>query len=334
MQRDTLVKNFLDQHGWAKAVPERLKEDASFRQYWRVRNGDKTSIVMDAAPPFEEVKKFVRDGAIFRQYGLHTPEILAVDEKNGLLLLEDMGNTSFDQAIGKGHNVAELYKDAVDVLIHLHRQPADAARKLPTLDDARLTYLASWIIEWYIPLIQPQTLSRVIREKFFDLWVEAFATMRRVPQHIAHMDYQFHNLMLLPGKNAVERCGILDFQDAVFGPITCDLVLLLENAREDVPKIVQHNCLEQYLKAFPNLDRDAFEASFAIASALNASRILGLFSRLKVRDRKPQYLQHIPRNLKYLEQSLQHPALSKIKEWFDTHMPTEKRLAIPELKVA
>ncbi|TAH32262.1 MAG: hypothetical protein EYC62_09565 [Alphaproteobacteria bacterium] len=332
--RDQQIHKFLHDAGWADAKRVPMREDASARKYYRLQKQTQSAVLMDAAPPFEEVGEFARKAAIFSSYGLSIPKIYARDDAHGLLLIEDYGEISFANAIRSGENGGGLYRDAIAALTHMHSQADIQARKLPPLDDGRLIYLVSWIIEWYIPLIQPQTLSRTIREKFFELWTDTFKIMRAVPHHAIHLDYQFHNLMLLPGKASYGRCGILDFQDACYGPVSADLVMLLQDAREDVPDNIVKTGLDQYLHAFPKINRDDFMASYAAFAAHNAARILGLFARLKIRDGKGQYLCHIPRNLKYFEDNLRHPALAPIKQWFDTHVPAEKRLAIPDLKAA
>lgn len=334
MARDSIIQNFLDKNNYKGFAISPLREDASARKYYRAKKDGTSYVVMDAPPPFEEISEFVRKAEIFKSLGLRTPRIFASDAAHGLLLLEDFGDQSYGDLRKAGHDQKALYKDAVDVLIHAHKQPVKLTHHLPPLSDVRLTYLVSWIIEWYIPLVQPQTLSRVIRERFFELWSDAYQTWRKVPQHAVHLDYQFHNLMRLPGNSAAERCGILDFQDACYGPVTSDLVLLLQDAREDVPADIAKAGIDQYLAAFPEISRADFEAAYAINAAHNASRIVGLFARLKMRDKKPQYLGHIPRNLRYLEESLRHPALAPIKEWFDTYVPEHLRLNIPELKAA
>ena len=332
--RDHQIDQFLKTTDWKESRREAMRPDASARQYFRLTKNGKSAILMDAAPPFEEVGTFRRKAEIFRHYGWRIPNIFACDETLGLLILEDFGDVSFATLLADGGDAGSLYNDAIDNLIHLHRQDTTVAKKLPHLDDGRLVYLATWLIEWYVPMVQPQNLSRVIRERFIELWMDAFSVLRHVPMHAAHLDFQFHNLMRCAGKTAIEKCGVLDFQDACFAPITADLVLLLQNAREDVQQTIVESGLKRYLDAFPKISRDDFHASFAAFSAHNAMRILGLFARLKMRDGKGQYLQHIPRNLKYLEQSLKHPALAPIREWFDTHVPTEKRLAIPGLRAA
>jgi len=133
------------------------------------------------------------------------------------------------------------------------------------------------------------------------------------------------NLMLLPDRPGIRGCGLLDFQDAVTGPPSYDLVSLLEDARRDVPGSLRRAMAERYLAAFPGLDRRAFLRSAAILSAQRNCKILGIFTRLWKRDGKPQYLAHLPRVWRLLESDLRHPALTPIARWLDRHLPPETR---------
>jgi aminoglycoside/choline kinase family phosphotransferase len=139
--------------------------------------------------------------------------------------------------------------------------------------------------------------------------------------------------MLLPGRAGVASCGLLDYQDAVIGPASYDLVSLLEDARRDVPAPLAAAMLARYLAAFPSQDRAAFEASYAVLGAQRSAKIIGIFTRLCVRDGKPLYLHHIPRVWRLLAQDLQHPSLAPIARWIDRHIPAAER-RIPELPSA
>ena len=140
-------------------------------------------------------------------------------------------------------------------------------------------------------------------------------------------DYHAENIMLL---GSLEKQGLLDFQDAVIGPSSYDLVSLLEDARRDVPAPLAATCLAQYLGAFPELDPDAFRTSYAILGAQRSAKIVGIFTRLDRRDGKPVYLEHISRVFRWLSGDLEHPALVKLKAWFDREIPLVDRIAPPQ----
>ena len=142
-------------------------------------------------------------------------------------------------------------------------------------------------------------------------------------------DYHVDNLMRLDGRAGIAACGLLDFQDAVAGPVTYDLVSLIEDARRDITPGTAAAVRARYLAAFPDFDRDDFDRSMAVHGAQRHAKVIGIFTRLCVRDGKPIYLDHIPRVWRLLEAACQHPALAVMKEWLDDHIPVELR-GVPE----
>ena len=132
-------------------------------------------------------------------------------------------------------------------------------------------------------------------------------------------DFHVDNLMGLPGRPGIAACGLLDFQDAVAGPAAYDLMSLLEDARRDLEPGLVQAMLGRYRDAFPDLDLDSFEAAYAILAAQRHAKVIGIFTRLSVRDGKPGYLVHIPRVWRLLEAALEHPALAPVRNWFDRH---------------
>lgn len=150
-----------------------------------------------------------------------------------------------------------------------------------------------------------------------------------MPTTLVLRDYHVDNMIWLPERPGAAACGLLDFQDARLGPVTYDLVSLFEDARRDVPPALTAGLLERYLGAFPELDREAFAASYAIMGAQRSAKILGIFTRLDRRDGKPGYLKHIPRVWRWLEGDLAHPALAGLRAWFERTLPPRARV-IPE----
>jgi hypothetical protein len=131
------------------------------------------------------------------------------------------------------------------------------------------------------------------------------------------------------GRAGIAACGLLDFQDAVSGPCTYDLVSLVEDARRDISAAVAQAARQRYLAAFPALDQAAFDRSMAILGAQRHAKVIGIFTRLCVRDGKPGYLHHIPRLWRLLEAACRHEALAPIRAWLDTHIPPDRRV-IPD----
>ena len=140
---------------------------------------------------------------------------------------------------------------------------------------------------------------------------------RRVPESLVLRDYHVDNLMVIEGRSGIASCGLLDFQDAVLGPVSYDLVSLLEDVRRDVSTDLVAELRARYLAGFPALDRDAFDASYAVLGAQRNAKIVGIFTRLCRRDGMPDYLRHIPRTWRLLEGDLEHPALAPVRAWFE-----------------
>jgi aminoglycoside/choline kinase family phosphotransferase len=320
------IDRFLSAHGWADASRHPLAGDASFRRYVRLRRGADRAMLMDAPPPQEDVRPFLRVARLLGQMGLSAPRILAADGASGLLLLEDLGDETYTRALAAGGDEAALYALATDVLIDLHRRfEMPMAAGVPPYDDDRLLTEAALLVDWYLPAVRGAPTAPALRAEYLALWRETFAVARAVADTLVLRDYHVDNLMLVDGRSGIAACGLLDFQDAVTGPATYDLVSLLEDARRDVPAGLASRMIARYLDAFPALDPDAFRASYAVMGAQRSGKIVGIFTRLDRRDGKPVYLKHIPRVWRWLEGDLRHPALSGLRAWFDRELPEGTR---------
>ena len=181
------------------------------------------------------------------------------------------------------------------------------------------------MVDWYAPAALGRPLSKPRREEYLDLWRTILPQAALPDETLVLRDYHVDNLMLLPDRSGVRGCGLLDFQDAVWGPPSYDLVSLLEDARREVPAELRSRMTERYLAAFPALDRAAFLRSAAVLAAQRNCKILGIFTRLWKRDGKPRYLVHLPRLWRLLEQDLANPNLAPIARWLDRHLPRSSR---------
>jgi N-acetylmuramate 1-kinase len=328
-ERAEQIAAFLAASGWGGVARRPLAGDASFRRYERLAAASRRAVLMDAPPPKEDVRPFITVARLLHGLGLSAPNILAEDVAAGLLLLEDFGDNTYTRLLAAGAAEEPLYGLAVDLLIALHRRFAPAASPLPPYDDQRLLTEAALLVDWYLPAITGRSTETSLREEFLALWRALLPVARGVPDGLVLRDYHVDNLMLLDGRTGIAACGLLDFQDAVIGPRSYDLVSLLEDARRDVPADLADAMLSRYVEAFPELDRDAFGASYAVLGAQRNCKIVGIFTRLCVRDGKPIYLGHIPRVWRLIEQDLQHPALAPVARWLDQHIPPALRRIPP-----
>lgn len=308
------TRAFLDSAGW-DTVAQPLTGDASNRKYFRLRKAGQTVILMDASRALASVAPFIRMEGHLLRLGFSAPAILARDETKGFLLLEDFGDTTFAQLLEEGAEPEKLFTLATDVLIALHQHPQAIPDGLRAYHPEKMLADIQLFLDWCTPGI-----SEMGREEFSIAWREVLPVAHRVPASLLLRDYHVANLMLLPDRTGVRQAGLLDFQDAYQGPITYDLVSLLEDARHDVPEAVREKMAARYLAQFPALDRDHFETSRAILAALRHTRVLAIFERLSRCEGKQDYKQHhSPRVERLLQKALRHPALAGVKRWFDQY---------------
>jgi aminoglycoside/choline kinase family phosphotransferase len=318
--RSRIVAAFLAAHGWGQAVRRPLAEDASFRRYERLTLGSERAVLMDADPDEEDVRPFVRMARHLKGLGLSAPEIIARDEAAGLVLEEDLGDDTYTRVLAAGGDEGALYATAVDVLIDLHRRADAVPAGLPGYGNGRLLDEAFLLPQWYLPAMEGRPAPEASRRSYGEAWLSLFPTLHAQPRTLVLRDFHVDNLMVLPGRSGIAACGLLDFQDAVAGPAAYDLMSLLEDARRDLEPGLIGDMLGRYRAAFPNLDGTSFETAYTILAAQRHAKVIGIFTRLSVRDGKPAYLAHIPRVWRLLEAALEHPALDAVRDWFDRHV--------------
>lgn len=325
--REAIIQAFLARHGWERAERTPLAGDASFRRYERLIRGDERAMLMDAPPPQEDVRPFARLARHLGALGFSAPAIRAEEAALGLLLIEDFGDATFTRILADGGDERTLYEMAVDVLVALHRLPPQTAVPdgLRPYDDETLLTEVFLLTDWYMPRVMGRPTPAPVRQAYARAWLDAFAAVRTQPRTLVLRDYHVDNLMVLNGRQGMAACGLLDFQDALVGPAAYDLMSLIEDARRDIAPDLATAMRDRYAAAFPDLDRPAFDAAFAVLAAQRHAKVIGIFTRLCLRDGKPRYLGHIPRLWRLLERALTHPQLAPVADWFARNIPTERR---------
>ncbi len=304
---------------WKTAACEPLTGDASVRKYFRLRGEQQTAILMDASQVPDSVAPFIRIASQLRKIGLSAPKLYLQDKAKSLLLLEDFGDDTFAKLLKQPESAEKLFTLATDVLIALHRQPQAAPEKLRAYHPEKMLEDIELFVQWRTP-----NVTALEKEDFRAAWRAVLPQAHHVPSSLLLRDYHVANLMLLPDRDGIRQVGLLDFQDAYRGPVTYDLVSLLEDARRDVPEALQKKLLVRYLAAFPALDREIFETSLAILAAQRHTRVLGIFERLARHEGKLDYRRlHSPRVERLLQKALRHPMLADVKNWMDRHAITE-----------
>ena len=313
---------FLASCGWAGAEILPLAGDASFRRYFRIVQGDRSAVLMDAPPQHEDVRPFVAVAEWLAEKGLTAPEILARDMERGMLLLGDFGDWRLREYLdSEPARERELYELATDVLVHLHRH--DPMPGLPPHGLDQWLEELNLFTDWYCPAVGLSVDSATYREAWTRV-LEPVASDGLAPVTVLR-DYHAENVMLVKGREGVSHFGLLDFQDALAGHPAYDLASVLEDARRDVPPDIERAMLDRYIAATGN--GQTFERAYWALAAQRNTRILGVFTRLWKRDNKPHYTQFQPRMWGLLERDLAQPGLEPVREWFDANVGPQDRAA-------
>ena len=329
VDRIATVRQFIAEAGLSEALRERMPGDASTRRYHRLILDNRRAILMDApkrpdGPPVkngkpysqiahlaETVVPFVAMAKGLRAQGLNAPDIQHADLQQGLLIIEDLGTDGVVEG-DPPVPIVERYETAVDALLSLHGKELPAVlpvaphveHKIPPYDMEALLIEVELLLEWYLPR-HGVVVTDDARAEFFGFWRDALQPVLDMPSTWTLRDYHSPNLLWLGDREETARLGVLDFQDAVMGPPAYDVASLLQDARVDVPEEVEVPLLGRYVRPRRTADADfdpgSFIRSYVTLAAQRASKILGIFARLDVRDGKPQYLRHIPRISAYLQ---------------------------------
>ncbi len=340
-----------------------LQGDASSRSYARAQTRDRRPVILMDAPampdgppvragkPYsrlahlaENVKPFIAIANALRERGLSAPELYACDADRGLLIIEHLGARVFGgelanaEADGTRARVQRMmWTAAVETLVELRAsgppmKPVAAhgpAHTLPRMDTDVLAIEAELLLDWYWPVVKAGTPDASARDDFSKAWAPIFERLSNLPSGWALRDFHSPNLIWRPEREGPARVGLIDFQDALEAHWAYDLVSLTQDARVDVPADLERDLFEHYCgvcrSRLGSLDDGEMAFAYAAFGAQRATKIIGIFARLAIRDGKPHYLAHIPRLWDYLARNLLHCALTDVKTWFDIHFPPALR---------
>lgn len=343
------LRELLLRSGWAQARRILMQGDASTRAYERLVKPDGAAAILMISPPrpdgppirrgksysalaklAESVHAFVAMDRGLRALGFSAPVIYGEDLEAGLLILEDLGS---EPVVGPDGPIPDRYGEATKLLARLHSITLPAVlpvaeaidRPLPHYDLEALLIEVELLADWYVPHLSRSQLSGSARAEFLNLWTDTLIEIFGGQTTWTLRDYHSPNLIWLPHRQGLQRIGLLDFQDAVLGHPAYDVASLLQDARVTVDADLELRLLALYAHerqaTDPDFDVAAFARAYAILGAQRATKILGIFARLERRDRKPQYLAHLPRIEAYLARNLAHPALERLRDWYAATLP-------------
>lgn len=345
IDRCLMIRAFLNRHGWQSAVRRFLQGDASSRSYEKVRHAVHGEAVLMNSPAMadgpvvkdgkrysqlahlaEDVRAFVAIGETLRERGFPAPELVARDMDSGVLLTQDFGSKTL---LTDGKPDFERYKVAIDILTRMHgidwpqsvNLPDGTSYVLARFDQSVFDIEISLFTDWYAPHVANTLYCDDVKADYVRIWQALFEVVSTGETSWILRDYHSPNLMWRPDEKGEHRIGLIDYQDALIGPSAYDVASLCQDARQtisvEMEKALKTHYINQRRDHTKPFDVEAFERDYAIIAAERGTRLLGLWPRLKHRDGKPDYMQHMPRTKEYLRRALTHPVLSDLKHWFD-----------------
>ena len=299
-----------------------IKNDASFRKYFRV---DK-KILMDADPNLgEDVSSFININHLLTDFRLNVPEIYSIDKENGFLLLEDLGENIFSKILNS-ENEEQLYKQAIEVLAEIYKKNLEEFSNFSFLEKYSIEKLqdeSQLFIEWYLKKYLDIDITDTDIQDFKEIISKIFNALNTNFEKLVLRDYHVDNLILQNSKSGLKKVGILDFQDAVIGSSSYDLISIVEDVRRPISNDLK-NKLIKYFIDLTGYEVNQLEKELAFYSVQRNLKILGIFSRLNLRDNKPRYMLYNDNAWKYIESNLDNPTMINLKIWLRKILPNEK----------
>jgi aminoglycoside/choline kinase family phosphotransferase len=321
------IAGFLEQSGWADAFNTPLQADFSARQFARLVRGKddvpRKAVLMDENG---DSTQFVDIARFLKSMDVSAPEIYAEQAENGLVLMEDFGNSNFGRMIDGGTDAMPLYRRVVDMLVHMHKVfNRDAARSLdlPVFSAALFASQVEFFIDYWIPHEKKREATREESEGFREAWRQTLNIVDRLPQSFMLRDLTMDNIMDLPDRKDWRSVGVLDFQDGGIGPLPYDLMSLCEMVRRDTGGLaVMDELIDYYIKkAQPALSKIELRSACRILAAQRHTRILGVLARLAMKTGRTEKMAFAPRVWAFLDELLQDIALRPIAAWMDEYGP-------------
>ena len=306
---------------------KQIKSDASFRKYSRIniKNDDRKLLFVDSPNKTENNLGYLNISNILKKMNLSVPDIIAYDISKGFFVIEDFGLNTYTYLLKKGESEIKLYNLATEVLIHINKYSKNLTSKIPLYSNKKLINEALLFLEWYWPNIYKQKPKKKIFNEYINIWKKLLQNNLKTKKVLVHRDFHIDNLFFLRDRKKVKACGLIDFQDSVIGPSTYDLVSLLEDARRDVDNRIRKKMFQKYLKNNQIKNKENYLNEYKVLAINRHLKVIGIFTRLFVRDNKKNYLKHIPRLWKLIEKNSNFIFLNQINEWLNEYFPKRKR---------
>jgi len=313
--REELLREFIKNNSISENDMQLIETDASFRKYYRINKNN--VLIMDAPNERgESVKSFQIIDKILSEMGISVPAIHCIDEKNGFILLEDLGDQVFSRILNS-NNEYELYKNAIAVLAHIYLESIKKKfdnKKIYSFSIDILIEEASLFYEWFLEKHCKISLVNEEKIEYQEIFKKIFYEIDFTSSSLVLRDYHVDNLILLKNRKGINQVGVIDFQDALIGSNAYDLVSLLEDVRKPIKTTLKEKLIEEYID-LTGYDLRRLLQEMRYFSIQRNLKIIGIFSRLKYRDGKPQYMELIKNAWNFIYSHLEDPSFRELKTW-------------------
>tara|TARA_X000000368_G_scaffold352908_1_gene293876 strand:+ start:900 stop:1877 length:978 start_codon:yes stop_codon:yes gene_type:complete len=317
--RIELLNKFIKSNNILNNDMHLIDTDASFRKYYRL-SGNNT-LIMDA--PYESgesVKSFHLIDKILLEMGISVPVIHSIDENNGFILLEDLGDQIFSRILND-ENEYKLYQNAIDVLAHIYLESNEKKfnkKEIPFYSIDKLLEESNLFCDWFME--KHCQIKLTVKEKleYQEILKKIFQGIDSTNSSLVLRDYHVDNLILLKDRKGKKQVGVIDFQDAVIGANSYDLVSLLEDVRRPITEDLKEKLIEEYIH-ITCYDPKQLLKEMRFFSVQRNLKIIGIFSRLKYRDQKPKYMKLIKNAWNFIDLHLEDPNFTELKSWISVY---------------
>jgi aminoglycoside/choline kinase family phosphotransferase len=315
------INAFLESNQIKEKKIKAISNDASFRKYFRVAD----KILMDADPTLvDDLDAFINIDNLLIGISLNAPKIYSIDKENGFLLLEDLGDNLFSKVLNT-NNEESLYKKAINILIYLHDRNINQFSKNNLIENYSVEKLISeseLFIEWYIKRHLNVKINENQINEFKEIFFKIITSLKLKHNTLVLRDFHVDNLVLQHSKSGLSQVGLLDFQDAVLGQSSYDLISLIEDVRRPISSGLKTSLIKYFIDA-TGYDSMQLDNEMAFYSVQRNLKILGIFCRLSIRDQKSQYMKLNDNAWQFINNNLKNPIMIDIYKWLKLNLPNE-----------
>ena len=314
------ILTFLESNDLKTIKLEPIKQDASSRRYFRIQN-NQNILLMDSKALENNNYEYINISNYLNKIGLSAPKIIKSDHKNGLFLIEDFGNLTFNEALKRNISERLLYMNATKCLSTIHKNKI--TRKLPVYNNKYLLAELSLFTEWFFKEINIKLDIKALTQ-WEKSWIKIFKNINQNNNKLVLKDFHADNLFWLPNRIKLQRVGLIDFQDALIGHAAYDISSLLEDVRRKVSNKTKNLVIHNFIETNNIIDEKGFIKNYNILTAQRNAKIVGIFIRLARRDHKINYLKWVNKAMKVFIKACKEANLDEILIWLDKYIPKNK----------